>query len=146
MGLRTFLARMGVVSSNVEVYIDALLCKRQGAPATMTGAATLTAAQLLTGIVVATPVAAVDYTLPTGEDLDDALTLFMGDDASFDFSIINLSATDDDIITLLVNTGVTIVGSPYVNANEFEQSYYRNTGVFRCRKTADDTFIVYRIG
>ena len=146
MGFRSNLSRRGIVSSDEEVYIKTVLFRYQGAPATMADTGLLTAAQLLTGIILGTPTAAAAYTLPTGALLDAALTSFMTDYASFDFSIINLSATDDDIITLTASDGITIVGSPYVNANEFEASYYRNTGVFRCRKTADDTFVVYRIG
>ncbi len=146
MGLRSFLTKMGLVLSDTEIYARGLFLKYQGAPGQMTDTGALTAEDILSGIILGTPTAAADYTLPTGIAVDDALTSFITLYASFDFSIINLSATDDDIITLIASAGISIVGSPYINANEFEQSYYRNTGVFRCRKTADDTFIVYRIG
>ena len=148
MGLRTFLSRMGIVSSNNEVFINALSCKRQTAPAAMTVAATITAAQLLNGIITGThaETGTQAYTLPTGADLDAALTVRMGIGASFDFSIINLSPADVDTITLTASVGITIVGQPIVHSNEWEVSYYRNTGMFRCRKTAADTFVVYRIG
>ena len=148
MSLLGYLAKRGIILGNDdEVLITANLFKSQSAPATMTTAATLTAAQLLNGIIVGTPPgAAVSYQLPTGEALDDAMTSFMINNASFDFSVINLSPTDDERITLTVNTNVTIVGSAIVNANDFENSYYRNTGIFRARKTADDTFVIYRIG
>jgi hypothetical protein len=146
MGLRGFLQKMGLVLSDTEVYVRGLFLRYQGAPGEMTDTGALTAADLLSGIILGTPTAAANYTLPTGVALDDALTSFMTLYASFDFSIINLSVTDDDIITLIASAGISIVGSPYINANEFEQSYYRNTGVFRCRYTAENTFILYRIG
>ncbi len=146
MGLRSFLENMGMVLSDTEIYARGLFLKYQGAPGEMTDTGALTVDDLLSGIILGTPTAAANYTLPTGVALDDALTSFITRYASFDFSIVNLSGTDDDIITLLASAGISIVGSPYINANEFEVSYYRNTGLFRCRKTADDTFIVYRIG
>ena len=146
MGFRNNLFRRGIVSSDNEVLINASFFKRQVAPATMADTGLLTAAQLLTGIIVSTPTAAAAYTLPTGALLDAALSSYMINNAAFDFSIINLSGTDGDIITLTASVGITIVGSPFVNANEWEVSFYRNVGIFRCRKTAANTFVVYRIG
>ena len=146
MGFRNNLFRRGIVSSDNEVLINASFFKRQVAPATMADTGLLTAAQLLTGIIVSTPTAAAAYTLPTGALLDAALSSYMINNAAFDFSIINLSGTDGDIITLTASVGITIVGSPFVNANQWEVSFYRNVGIFRCRKTAANTFVVYRIG
>ena len=146
MGFRNNLFRRGIVSSDNEVLINASFFKRQVAPATMADTGLLTAAQLLTGIIVSTPTAAAAYTLPTGALLDAALSSYMINNAAFDFSIINLSGTDNDVITLTASVGITIVGSPFVNANQWEVSFYRNVGIFRCRKTAANTFVVYRIG
>jgi hypothetical protein len=82
--------------------------------------------------------------LPTGADLDDALTSFMINNASFDFTIINLSTTAADIITLTASTGITIVGQAIVEAAE-NTALYLSSGTFRVRKTAADTFVAYRI-
>ena len=146
MSIKGYLATRGIILGNPnEVLIDGVLLKEQGAPATMIATDTLTAAQLLTGLIVATPAAAVNYTLPTGTLMDGALTSLMIDNASFDFSIINLSGTNANEITVLEGVGFTIVGQPIVDSNEWETSWYGNTGTFRCRKTADNTFVAYRI-
>lgn len=147
MSLKGYLARRGIILGNIdEVLITAKFFKTQLDPVEYTDASDLIPLALIGGIIIGTPTAAAAYTLPTGTALDAAMTSYMINNVSFDFSIMNLAATDDWIITLTANTGITIVGSPYINANEFEQSYYRNTGIFRCRKTATNTFVVYRIG
>ena len=148
MGLRSFLHKMGIITSDTEVMINALSCKLQAAPVALTVSANLTAAQVLNGIITITHAAGGTqwYNMPTGAALDAALTSFMINGASFDFSIINLSPADGDSATLMPSLGVTIVGNAIVNANEWEVAYYRNTGIFRVRKTAANTFVVYRIG
>jgi len=90
---------------------------------------------VLTGIVTATPTATRSIQLPTGANLDLATEWAIGD--SFDFSVITLAAF---ALTITVNTGVTIVGSAATAATSGASAR------FRLRKTASDTFIVYRIG
>jgi hypothetical protein len=109
----------------------------QGAPANIADGAAMiaTAANVLTGIVTATPTEARDIQLPTGENLDLATQWAIGD--SFDFSVITLAAF---ALTLTVNTGVTIVGSAATAGTAGASAR------FRVRKTAADTFVVYRIG
>ena len=109
----------------------------QGAPANIAdgGSMTATAANVLTGIITATPTASRDIQLPTGANLDLATEWAIGD--SFDFSVITLAAF---ALTLTVNTNVTIVGSAATAATSGASAR------FRCRKTAADTFVVYRIG
>ena len=109
----------------------------QGAPANITdgGSMAATAANVLTGIITATPTASRDIQLPTGANLDLATEWAIGD--SFDFSVITLAAY---ALTLTVNTNVTIVGSAATAATSGASAR------FRCRKTAADTFVVYRIG
>ena len=51
----------------------------QGDPATATATATLTVAQVVNGLLVATPAAAVNYTLPTGALLDAGAAFAIGD-------------------------------------------------------------------
>ena len=108
----------------------------QGAPANIAdgGAMVATAANVLTGIVTATPTANRDIQLPTGANLDLATEWAIGD--SFDFSVITLAAFT---LTLTVNTGVTIVGAAATAGTAGASAR------FRCRKTAADTFVVYRI-
>jgi hypothetical protein len=109
----------------------------QGAPANIAdgGSMVATAANVLTGIITATPTASRDIQLPTGANLDLATEWAVDD--SFDFSVITLAAF---ALTLTVNTNVTIVGSAATAATAGASAR------FRCRKTAADTFVVYRIG
>jgi hypothetical protein len=109
----------------------------QGAPADIAdgGSMIATAANVLTGIVTATPTTTRSIQLPTGANLDLATEWAIGE--SFDFSVITLAAF---ALTITVNTGVTIVGSAATAATSGASAR------FRCRKTAADTFIVYRIG
>jgi hypothetical protein len=109
----------------------------QGAPTNIADGASMlsTAAGILSGIITATPTASRDIQLPTGANLDLATEWAIGD--SFDFSVITLAAF---ALTLTVNTGVTIVGAAATAATSGASAR------FRCRKTAADTFIVYRIG
>lgn len=109
----------------------------QGAPANITdgGSMIMTAANVLTGIVTATPTQARNVQLPTGANLDLATEWAVDD--SFDFSVITLAAF---ALTITVNTGVTIVGDPATAATS------GSAAKFRVRKTAADTFVVYRIG
>jgi hypothetical protein len=108
----------------------------QPAPANIAdgGSMVMTAADLLTSIVTATPTASRNIQLPTAAALE-AATVFAIDD-SFDFSVITLAAF---ALTITVNTGVTIVGSAATGATSGAAARYR------IRKTAANTFIVYRI-
>ena len=110
----------------------------QGAPANIAdgGSMVATAANVLTGIITATPTASRDIQLPTGANLDLATEWAIGD--SFDFSVITLAAF---ALTITVNTGITsIVGSAATAATS------GSVARFRLRKTAADTFTAYRIG
>ena len=109
----------------------------QGAPANIAdgGSMIATAAEVLTGIITATPTQARNIQLPTGANLDLATEWAIGD--SFDFTVITLAAF---ALTLTVNTNVTIVGSAATAATAGAAAR------FRVRKTAADSFVVYRIG
>jgi len=108
----------------------------QGAPANIAdgGAMIATAAEVLTGIITATPTAGRSIQMPTGANLDLATEWAIGQ--SFDFTVITLAAF---VLTITVNTGVTIVGAATTAATT------GSTSRFRLRKTAADTFIAYRI-
>jgi hypothetical protein len=105
----------------------------QPAPTAKTAAATLTAAELATGIITYTG-AAVALTVPLGTDLDAAFTS-MKVNSSFDFFIINTGATNAATVT--ANTGCTLVGTAAVSAATSCQ--------WRVRKTADATYVFYRV-
>ena len=109
----------------------------QGAPGNVAdgGSMIATAADVLTGIVTATPTTTRSIQLPLGSNLDLATEWAI--DQAFDFSVITLAAF---ALTITVNTGVTIVGSAATAATSGASAR------FRLRKTAADTFIVYRIG
>jgi hypothetical protein len=108
----------------------------QGAPADITdgGSMIATAANVLTGIVTSTLTQARNLQLPTGANLDLATEWAIGD--SFDVTFMTLGAF---VMTITVNTGVTIVGSAVTAAAA------GSTARFRLRKTAADTFIAYRL-
>lgn len=109
------------------------------APQTATSTATLTAAQIVNGWLVANPgTSAATYTLPTGALIDAAVpNATVG--STFDLSIIN-TGTSSGAVTLAVSTGVTDGGNAVVAIP------ITSSALFRFRKTADNTFVVYRIG
>ena len=108
----------------------------QGAPADIAdgGSMIATAANVLTGIVTSTITQNRSLQLPTGANLDLATEWAIGE--AFDCTFITLGAF---ILTITVNTGVTIVGAAVTAATA------GSTARFRLRKTAADTFIAYRI-
>ena len=105
----------------------------QQAPVAKTAAATLTAAELATGLITYTG-AAVALTMPLGTDLDAAFSS-MKVNSSFDFHIINIGGTNAATVT--ANTGVTLVGVAAVSAN--------TACNWRVRKTAEATYVAYRV-
>lgn len=118
--------------------------KAQAAPAAKTVTAVLTAAELIGGLITTTGATGPSvHQLPTGEALDDALPLAAVND-SFDFSIINTGTGASTDATITVNTGVTIVGSPTVGSLT-DATIISGSGLFRARRTAADTWVVYRL-
>ena len=100
----------------------------------LTSAVTLTSAQLATGIISATPGSALNYTLPLVTDLE-ALLVNAGNNASFDFVVINLSGAN--IGTVATNTGWTLVGAMGVAVS--------SSGRFRARKVGTAAWTLYRL-
>lgn len=109
------------------------------APQTATATATLTAAQIVGGMLVANPgTSAATYTLPTGAQIDAAVpNATVG--STFDLALINIG-TSSGAVTLAVSTGVTDGG------NAVTAVAVTTSALFRFRKTADNTFVAYRIG
>ena len=100
----------------------------------LTSAVTLTVAQVLTGIISATPGTALSYTLPTVADVE-AVVSNAKVNSAFDFSVINLSSAN--IGTIATATGWTLVGAMGVAVS--------STSMFRARKTGDGAWTLYRV-
>lgn len=115
----------------------------QGDPSSKTTSTLLTTADILTKIIVGTHTAgtAQSYQLPTGANLDADLGLAIGQ--AREFSVVNESSVAVDSIALGINTGVTIVGRDFMSGGVVTKEH--ESGLFRLRKTAADTFICYRI-
>ena len=104
------------------------------APTSKAAAATLTAAELLTGILNTTGTS-YTVTVPTGTAIDAGWTGVPTTNIGFEFVVIN---TASGTITMAVNTNVTSLGTLTIA-----------TGVsarFRFRRTAANTYVMYRIG
>lgn len=121
----------------------------QGAPAAETGAATITIADILTGIVTLNQStgATVALTLDTGTAMDTGKPATLGTDQAIDWTLINLSAAAADTGTLTAASGHTIVGNPIVqSAHASTGELYGNSARFRSRRTGANTWVTYRIG
>ena len=124
------------VGVSAQVQQGRLNAQVQGAPANIAdgGSMLLTAADILSGIVTATPTTGRNVQLPTGANMDLGSEFAIGD--SIDWSLITLAAF---ALTITVNTTMTIVGAAATAGT---------TGAaarFRTRKTAADTFVTYRL-
>ena len=100
---------------------------------TKTAAATLTIAELLTKVIQYNG-AAANLTSPTGTNIIAGLPASMSNNASFDFSVINIGS---GTATIVANTDVTLVGSGAVLLN--------TSGHFRVRKTSASVCHIYRM-
>jgi len=107
--------------------------KNQPAQTSKAAAATLTIAELLTGIIQYTGALAT-LTMPTGTDIEGGVPATFPTNMSFDFSVINTGA---GVVTLGTATGLTLVGSMDVGLAA--------SGLFRVRKTATNTYTIYRL-
>lgn len=107
----------------------------QGAPTALTAAATATAAQLVNGLFTFNGTAG-NLTLPTVAELEAGIPNATRVDIAFDFHIINIDATTDDV-TVAAGTGWTLVGNMVVTET--------TSGHFRARKTGVGAWTLYRI-
>lgn len=117
----------------------------QGTPTAKTTSATLTAAEVLAGIITLNQGAggATAQQLPTAADLDTAVPDAAAGDA-FDFSVINISTTDAEDGSVTTNTGWTLVGSMDIHAYSAAGSL-NSSARFRARKTGAGAWTLYRI-
>ena len=107
-------------------------------PQTATSTATLTAAQILGGMLYANPsTSAATYTLPTAAAIDSALpSATVG--STFDLFIINVG-TSSGAVTLSMGTGITDGGNAAVAVA------ITASAAFLFRKTGDAAWSVYKI-
>jgi hypothetical protein len=115
-----------------DTITTGVVYKAQPTQTSKSGAATLTIAELLTGIVQLTGGSAT-LTLPTETAIESGLPATFPTNMSFDVSFIN---TGSGNLTIGAN-GSTTVGLMTVSTS--------NAGIFRFRKTALNTYTVYRI-
>lgn len=119
----------------------------QAAPAAKTTSTTLTAAELIVGLLTGNQGAAgaATYTLPLATDLETALiAIYPGlqNNDAFEWTLINISTNAAEDITVATNTGWTLVGKMTVESNAAVTDDAR--GTFRVRRTAANTYTLYR--
>ena len=102
---------------------------------TATNTATLTAAQITGPFLLGTPTATASYTLPLASAVETALGT-PANETGWEFVVFTTAAF---AITLLTNTGWTLVGSMATGATA--NSFAR----FRVRKTGAAAYSIYRI-
>jgi hypothetical protein len=123
------------IDTSGNFYIStANLWQYAPAPTTKAAAATLTAAELATDIITLTGTT-YTITLPTGAALDTYYTGVVTTNIGYDFHVIN---TASGIITIAVGaSGMTSVGLLTIAATV--------SAHFRLRRTAANTYVLYRI-
>ncbi len=118
---------------------------KQNAATAKTVSATLTAAEVLAGIITVNQggAGASALQLPTGTALETAMPATIANGDSFDFSVINISTVAAEAASLTTNTNWTLVGDMDIIANS--ASTTKSSGLFRARRTAANTWTLYRI-
>ena len=111
----------------------------QAAPQSVTATATLTAAQVASGVLLVGSGAttAQTYTLPTGTALD-ALVSSAKVNSTFELVLVNLG-TSSGTAALAAGTGVTDGGNATVAISA------TSSGRVLFRRTGDATYVVYRV-
>ena len=110
------------------------------APQTATSTATLTAAQLVGGMLVANPsTSAATYTLPAASTVDTALpNATVG--STFDLSIVNIGTSSGTVVLAMGSgTGFTDGGNAVASVATTSSAMYR------FRKTGDGAYTVYKV-
>lgn len=129
--------RKAIAVANLGIQAAAPLV--QPTPTAFNATATLTAAQLLTGLITSTTAAAVSATLPLATDLDTAWNTWKGKAGiatdAFEFSVVNSTGTNP--LTVLTNTGWTLVGNMVLTGAV--------SATFRCYKTAAGAWTIQKV-
>lgn len=121
--------------------------RTQATPTAKTTSATLTAAEVLVGLITVNQGggASSAQQLPTVTNLEAALTGEATDDA-FDFNVINTSTVDAEDASITTNTGWTLVGSMNIPAFSTSSNASLNSSAhFRARKTGAGAWTLYRV-
>ena len=114
----------------------------QAAPTTATATATLTVAQLTSGLLVCDPsTSAASYTMPTAAAIDAVMTN-MKINSAFLLNVVNLG-TSSGILTFVVGTGITSVGNLLVAIGS--AAGVGGAAQFLFRKTGTAAYSVYRV-
>lgn len=129
-----------VVNSDLQVQDDTYINGHLGVDISANditdGASmTFTAANLLAGIVTATPTTARNLQAPTAATIIAAVTPITSTGVGFEFTVINLAASTH-ALTLTVNTGTTIVGSATIAA--------ASSATFVARIASSSAVVIYR--
>ena len=130
-GAATPTARMRIDSAGYSQQLTAPILPYQGAPTSKAAAATLSGAELVTGILNTTGLT-YTITLPTGANIEGALS-WAGNNVALDWWVVN---TASGVITIGAN-GNTTLGLLTIAAGV--------SAHFRIRRTAANTFTVYRL-
>ena len=117
----------------------------QPTPTALTTSATITAAQLATGLLTANQGggATASYQLPTATSWQAILPLANADNYGFDFFLVNISAVAAEDVTITTNTGWTLVGNMTVASNNAVTD--QSSGQFRAYRTATNTYTLVRL-
>lgn len=121
------------------------LFQKQSAPTAKTdGNATMTAAEMINGIIVHTVSTGRTLTTPTGAAISAGCPAGLAVGDSFDLHVITVGTGSDDISTLTAGDGaVTFVGNVTVGP---DSSTFNGYGTFRFRLVSAGVWIGYRIG
>lgn len=118
--------------------------QQTAATAKADGAETVTAAQMINGIVVFTVTTGRTLTTPTGAALVAGAPAALAVGDSFDFHLITIGTGADDIATLTAGDGdVTFVGNVTVGPDSATNNAY---GTWRFRYGGSNAWVGYRIG
>jgi len=139
---------LGVVAGAWQRTDGQTAFKTQGAPSAKTVTAVLTAAEMLSGIVTGLQGggAAATYTTDTGALIETAHAAALGralvNGDAFDFSVINISAVAAETVTIAAGATVTLVGDMTLACIAVGD---QSGGLFRARRTAANTYSIYRL-
>lgn len=116
----------------------------QAAPQTATVTATLTAAQVTGGLLVATPGGAIaSYTLPVAADIDAVLGNAKVN-STFVLMIVNVTSATG-VITIVTNAGLTLIGTLTIGLSGAASTSPAGVAQFLFRKTDTAAYTVYRV-
>jgi hypothetical protein len=118
-------------TSGITQFSSNLVMVYQGANVTKSTTATLTGAELVTGILTTTGTS-YTITLPSGANIESALT-WAASNVALDFFIVNTASGN---ITINANSN-TLIGNATISTI--------NSAQLRIRRTATNTFTVYRL-